>query len=231
MVVAENLTSLEKRIGYIFDNKNLLSIALTHRSYDKENNERLEYLGDSVLGFIIAEALYQRFKEQDEGVLTRFRANLVNKETLAKLARTLDIGDFIQLGTGEMKSGGWRRDSILSNTLEALIGAIYLDSDISICKTFVLSIYQDLLADLNLKKLNKDPKTELQEFLQARKLELPAYQVIAEEGEAHNCRFTVECQINGIDEKIVAEGRSKRNAEQSVAKLALNILQAPDRLK
>ncbi|MFQ5660572.1 MAG: ribonuclease III [Gammaproteobacteria bacterium] len=216
---------LAKKIGYKFKDETLLNTALTHRSSGKNNNERLEYLGDAILGLIIAETLYHRFPAQPEGVLTRLRAAMVRRETLANLARSLEIGDHLKLGTGEKRAGGWRRDSILSNAMEAVIGALYLDSDFDRCRRFVLDLYADLLSDLSLENIGKDPKTALQEYLQARKLQLPSYQVIAEEGEAHLREFTVECSIDGLDKKIIAQGKSKRTAEQSAARKALDLLQ------
>ena len=153
------------------------------------------------------------------------RATLVNKLTLAELARNLDLGDYLKLGTGEMKSGGWQRDSILANSIEAIIGAIYLDSDLPTCRNFVLSLYRDLLAGLALNNLEKDAKTELQEFLQARKKPLPVYILLAEGGEAHNREFTITCQIDGLPKQISASGKSKRIAEQNAARMALDYLQ------
>ena len=222
--MSDGNSSLEQKIGYTFTDGKLLKTALTHRSYDKNHNERLEYLGDSILGFIIAEALYQRFTDQPEGILTRFRASLVKRETLAKLARGLGLGEYLLLGTGEKRSGGWRRDSILSNTLEAIIGAIYLDSDMSRCRLFVLNLFQDHIDNMSPETQNKDPKTELQEYLQARKMELPEYRVIAEEGEAHNRKFTVECRIHILDCNVTAQGRSKRAAEQVAARKSLELI-------
>lgn len=184
----------------------------------------MEYLGDAILGFLIAEILYQKFPTQAEGVLTRLRAALVKKETLADLARTIDLGGFLSLGTGEKKSGGWRRDSILANTIEAIIGAIYLDSDINSCRNFVHNLYDTLLSDMSLNNLEKDPKTGLQEYLQARKQPLPVYVVVSEKGEAHLREFTVACQIDGIDGQITACGKSKRIAEQIAARKALDVL-------
>lgn len=221
----ETLKGLTKKIGYEFENKNLLDTALTHRSSSKDNNERLEYLGDAALGLIIAEILFEKFPLQPEGVLTRLRANLVKRETLADLARNLELGECLKLGSGEMKSGGWRRDSILSNALEAIIGAIYLDSDFAKCRGFVLSLYQELLNKLSVDNFNKDPKTELQEYLQARKLQLPVYKIIEEVGEAHERLFTIECQIEGLKNMAIAQGRNKRGAEQSAAQKALELLQ------
>jgi ribonuclease-3 len=216
---------VEKLLAYQFKDKSLLDIALTHRSYSRQNNERLEYLGDSVLGFVVAETLYRKFPGQTEGVLTRLRATLVNKGALADIARTLELGEFIKLGTGEMKSGGWKRDSILANAVEALIGAIYLDSDLPTCRDFILELYRDMLSGLTLSRLEKDPKTELQEYLQARKQPLPGYIVIAEDGAAHNRKFTVACRLDGLDQEISASGKSKRIAEQSAARKVLEYLQ------
>jgi ribonuclease-3 len=210
--------------NYIFKNKELLETALTHRSAGRDNYERLEFLGDSTLGFIITETLYQRFEELSEGDLTRLRANLVRKESLAKLARALNLGDHIKLGTGERKSGGWRRDSILSNTLEALIGAVYLDSDIQHCRTFVLSLYKELLDSLNINDIDKDPKSVLQELLQSKNQSLPVYHVVEERGDAHNRVFTVSCALPDVQQQFQAEGKSKRAAEQAAAEKALQII-------
>jgi ribonuclease-3 len=220
--VNDSSNDLSNKLNYQFKNNALLELALTHRSASSVNNERLEYLGDAVLGFVIAESLYQKYADAPEGVLTRQRASLVNKKTLASLAKELDLGKFLYLGTGEMKSGGWRRDSILSNTIEAIIGAIYLDSGFQSCHNFITNLYKNLFETLSLDDYGKDSKTELQEYLQARKLCLPVYHVIAEEGEAHERIFTVECQIEHVTEKICASGKSKRIAEQSAAQKALN---------
>ena len=208
---------------YTFKNKELLETALTHRSAGRNNYERLEFLGDSILGFIITEALYERFQDQAEGILTRLRANLVRKESLAKLARSLNIGDHITLGPGERKSGGWRRDSILANTMEAIIGAVYLDSGMQTCKTFVLSLYSDLLDSLDVNDIDKDPKSVLQELLQSMNQSLPVYQVVDERGDAHDKVFTVSCEIPGVNMPFQAEGRSKRAAEQAAAEKALQM--------
>ncbi len=221
----ESLTQLENKLNYSFSDKKLLALALTHRSANASNNERLEYLGDAILGFLVADILFHELSDVAEGILTRKRASLVKKETLASLARELDLGDFIQLGTGERKSGGWRRDSILSNTLEAVIGAIYLDGGIDDCRVFVNSIYAQLLSSPQLRESTKDSKTELQEYLQARKLPLPQYRVIAEEGEAHKRIFSVECRIEPLEQPVTANGKSKRVAEQQAALKALKQLQ------
>jgi ribonuclease-3 len=223
--MSEQLSNLEKRIAYKFKDEALLETALTHRSMGRGNNERFEYLGDAVLGFIIADSIFQKFPQATEGELTRLRASLVKGETLAKLGRDLGLGDYIKLGPGEMKSGGWRRDSILANTLEAIIGAIYLDADIEVCRQCVISLYQQLLSEVSPDTLNKDPKTTLQELLQSRRLELPVYSVLSESGEAHDRLFNVECAIIEPDISVQAEGRSKRLAEQSAAEKALLELQ------
>ena len=210
---------------YSFKNQGLLETALTHRSVGKDNYERLEFLGDAILGFVITEILFQKYPDQDEGVLTRLRANLVKRESLAKLARTLDLGERIRLGPGERKSGGWRRDSILANTMEAIIGAVYLDSDISQCKKFIVSLYLNTLDELDVNNIGKDPKTVLQELLQSKKISLPVYTVIAEHGEAHKRIFTVSCEIAELDQRVQAEGKSKRIAEQSAASMALKLIE------
>lgn len=150
---------------------------------------------------------------------------MVNKGTLAGLGRELELGDHLRLGTGEMKSGGWRLDSILANAIEAIIGAIYLDADLATCRKFVLSLYHDLLAELTTGNLVKDAKTELQEYLQANKRPLPVYTVLDEDGEAHNRNFTIVCQINGVSKPISASGKSKRIAEQKAARKTLEYLQ------
>ena len=221
----DTIQKLAKKLDYMFNDASLLITAVTHRSLGKNNNERLEYLGDAILGFIIAELLYQKYPTQPEGVLTRFRAMLVRGETLASLARNLDLGLYLKLGTGEKKSGGWQRDSILANAMEAIIGAMYLDSDLESCKRFVLTIYSGLLSELSLENLTKDPKTELQEYLQARQQSLPLYKIIAEEGEAHSREFTVECQVSLLNETVIARGKNKRSAEQSVARLILDLIE------
>ena len=219
----EPLARQGKIQNYTFKDRELLNAALTHRSYSNTNNERLEFLGDAILGFVVAERLYQLFPSAPEGVLTRFRANLVKRETLAALARSLDIGSSIKFGLGEKKSGGWRRDSILANTLEAIIGAVYLDSGIVACREFILDLFQDLFINLKPDEIEKDPKTTLQEILQEKKLPLPVYEILKEEGEPHRRIFTVRCHINGIDKEIIAEGKSKRTAEQAAAKKALDL--------
>ena len=216
---------LEKEIDYTFKDNALLEIALTHRSVGHSNNERLEYLGDAILGFIIADAIFTKFPQATEGELTRLRSSLVKGETLADLGRKLNLGDFIKLGPGERKSGGWRRDSILANTLEAIIGAVYLDSDMEVCRRCVVTLYNKLLSEISPDNLNKDSKTSLQELLQSRRMELPVYHVLSENGDAHERIFTIECAIKDQNISVQAEGHSKRIAEQVAAEKALSVLE------
>ncbi len=211
-------------LGHDFSNTELLTMALTHRSFSRNHNERLEFLGDALLGMFIADELYIKFPESAESDLTRLRSSLVKKEALAQLAKQLDLGSHIRFGIGENKSGGRQKESLLANTLEALIGAIYLDSDLENCRRFILKLYASLLDELTAENIPKDPKSELQEYLQANKKSLPAYNVVAEEGEAHDKLFTIECSVDGITKPIVAKGRSKRNAEQTAARTALEMI-------
>jgi ribonuclease-3 len=212
--------------GYQFTDSRLLETALTHRSSAGQNNERLEFLGDAVLAFVIAEYLYLRFPGATEGVLTRLRASLVRRETLAGLARELNLGEHVRLGGGEKKSGGWRRDSILANTLESIIGAVYLDGGMDRCRQLILQLFQGRLEGLSATEPSKDPKTSLQEYLQARRRPLPVYTVVAESGEDHERTFRVQCLMEDTGQSVIGEGRSKRGAEQSAASLALELVRA-----
>ncbi len=211
-------------LGYRFAEPGLLEQALTHRSAGRRHNERLEFLGDALLGAIIAEALYRRYPAADEGQLTRLRATMVRRESLARLAQELDIGGCLQLGEGEVKSGGSRRASILANTIEALIGAIYLDGGFEVCRERVMALFDEPLRQFSPVELQKDPKTDLQEWLQARQLALPAYRTVKVEGEPHNRHFTVECNLPGAIAPVRGEGRSRRSAEQNAATAALTAL-------
>jgi len=216
----KNLVSLCNRLGYQFNNISLLETALSHRSIGKNNNERLEFLGDSVIGYVIAEELYQRFEDENEGNLSRYRSLLVKGDTLASIARQFDVGQFLKLGGGELKSGGFRRASILADAMEAIIGAITLDSDIEQARLCILSWYKERLD--NIKTLDlKDPKTRLQEYLQARKFDLPEYKVVSVNGEEHAQIFQVDCYIKELQLTITAEGSSRRAAEQKSAELML----------
>lgn len=208
------------KLQYEFSDAGLLEQALTHRSKGGHNYERLEFLGDSILNFIIAEELFDRFPETKEGTLSRLRASLVQKDTLAVLARELALGDHLLLGGGELKSGGYNRDSILADALEAIIGAVSKDGGLEAARAFVLRIFSEKLARIHPTTMRKDPKTSLQELLQKRGAELPVYKVIHVRGEPHAQHFVVECSASGLPEPVVGEGRSRRNAEQEAASKA-----------
>ncbi len=224
------LDRLLKRLNYHFNDASLVEQALTHRSVGHRNNERLEFLGDAVLGCVIAEALYNRFPAASEGELTRLRATLVKGDSLADIGKELSLGDYVRLGSGELKSGGFRRGSILACAVEALIGAAYLDGGYSAASELILVLYQKRLDSISPEDELKDPKTRLQEFLQSRKLPLPSYELVKVEGEAHNQTFYVECMAEMLKERIPGHGSSRRKAEQGAAKKMLKILsEAADR--
>jgi ribonuclease-3 len=211
--------------GYQFRQTNLLEQALTHRSYSRQlNNERLEFLGDSILNLIISNHIYERFSAADEGDLSRIRASLVKEETLAQVARQIDLGDYIHLGGGELKSGGFRRASILSDALEALIGAIYLDSDYAQTEAAVLHLYREQLQNIDAGANLRDPKTRLQEYLQANKKILPIYQVDQITGKSHDQVFTVSCKLTDLDMQSNGKGSSRKKAEQQAAQKILDRL-------
>ncbi len=220
----DKLPRLEQKLGYKFQNKDLLIRAITHRSAGSRHNERLEFLGDSILSLVIAEVLYHRFPNVSEGDMSRMRATLVREKTLAELAREFVLGDYLILGPGELKSGGYRRESILADTVEALIGAIYLDSDLEAIRALLLNWYNERLDSIRPGVEQKDPKTRLQEFLQGRRRPLPTYAVTDVKGEAHNQQFTVECMIENIEPAFVGIGSSRRKAEQAAAEKALEQL-------
>lgn len=219
-----DLDKLLRKLKYQFRDTDLLNQALTHRSVGGKNNERLEFLGDSILSFVIAERLYQQFPGESEGILSRLRASLVKGETLAELARDLDLGEYLSLGQGEMKSGGFRRASILADAFEAIIGAVYLDSNIDEVTSLLLRLFASRLEAISPNVNIKDPKTRLQEYLQGRKEDLPLYELISLEGEAHEQQFVVSCQINGGKSKAQGEGSSRRKAEQAAAEKVLELL-------
>lgn len=219
--------ALLKRLGYRFRDASLLDSALTHRSAGGVNNERLEFLGDAILGLVIAEDLFKRYPEASEGELSRLRASQVRKLTLAELARDLQLGDFLRLGSGELKSGGYRRDSILADALEAIFGAVYLDSDFATCTGLIQALYSERLSALPDEPLAlKDPKTCLQEHLQGRRLELPVYTVISVRGDAHDQVFEVECRVAELELSARGSGSSRRRAEQQAAQEMLTLLGA-----
>jgi len=203
-------------------------LALTHRSKGGTNNERLEFLGDSILNFIIAEDLFKRFPQAKEGKLSRLRARMVKGQTLAVIAREFGLGDFLLLGSGELKSGGHRRESILADTVEALIGAMYLDGGQDVVRERILAWYASRLEKLTLEDPIKDPKTRLQEYQQANHSSLPRYRVLAVEGPTNEQVFTVECFIPEHDDPIIARGSSRRSAEQTAASELLSLLGVDD---
>jgi len=208
--------------GYRFKQTELLEQALTHRSFSRShNNERLEFLGDSVLSLVISQYIYQQFPQADEGDLSRLRASLVKEKTLAEVARQIKLGEFIRLGGGELKSGGFRRDSILSDVLEAMIGAVYLDSDFEQARLVVLQLYHHQLENPPDIQSLKDPKTRLQEFLQSEQRELPVYDVVQTVGKAHDQTFTVKCLVPEYSIETSGKGSSRKKAEQVAAELAL----------
>ncbi len=215
------LESLEKRLNYTFRQRDLLRQALTHRSMGQQNNERLEFLGDSILGFVVSGMLYHHFPDVPEGDLSRLRARLVRGENLAEVARGFRLGEALLLGQGELKSGGFRRDSILADAMEAIIGAIYLDSGFEQCEQWLKALFEGQIASLPPLSQLKDPKTRLQEWLQARSRPLPLYEVVKVEGEGHLQTFTVACRVEGMNLTTRGRGRSRRKAEQEAATLAI----------
>lgn len=212
----------------LLDQKHLgsdvFSQALTHRSASSKHNERMEFLGDSVLGLIITNALYQNMPKASEGYLSRLRASLVNENTLAEIANELSLGDFLRLGAGELKSGGFRRKSILSDTLEAVIASVYLEKGIQAASKFVLAIYTNRLEELPTENELKDPKSRLQEVLQARNIDIPRYELLSVTGDAHRQVFNAECTIEALDITTKGVSGSRRKAEQQSAKNAYEIV-------
>ncbi|MCB1892956.1 MAG: ribonuclease III [Rhodocyclaceae bacterium] len=219
--MVSDVPGFERAIGYAFNSRDLLRQALTHRSYGAIHNERLEFLGDSILNCVIAQALYERFLEVREGDLSRLRANLVRQETLAAIAKRLGLGEQLRLGEGELKSGGFRRPSILADGLEALFGAVFIDGGFERARETVLRLFDPYLSNLDPQHSGKDAKTSLQEFLQGRRLALPQYQLSATRGEAHAQEFEVECLIPELGISTTGCGPSRRAAEQEAAKRAL----------
>jgi ribonuclease-3 len=220
------LTALEERLGYRFSSPALLEQAVTHRSHGAVHNERLEFLGDAVLNCTIAQLLYQRYARLNEGDLSRLRANLVKQSSLADIAERIDLSDFLRLGEGEMKSGGFRRPSILADTMEAIFGAVLVDGGFEAGSGVITRLFEPVLKHVDPKTLGKDSKTLLQEYLQGKRLPLPVYTVVETRGAAHNQEFEVECAIPKLDISVRGNGRSRRAAEQTAAKLALDQAQA-----
>lgn len=222
------LHSLCQRIGYQFTDNDLLAEALTHRSIGSRNYERLEFLGDSALDLVISHELYNREPSLDEGALSRLRASLVKGATLCEIARELDLGQYLRLGTGELKSGGFERDSILADAVESVIGAVYLEAGFDVCRELILRLFASRLDNLPSVADLKDPKTRLQEKLQGSGLALPVYELLETSGKSHQQIFTVSCQIPSLGISATAQASSRRKAEQLTAKSLLNNAQILD---
>lgn len=220
-----NLSRLERLLGYQFKDQRLLVQALTHRSHSSQHNERFEFLGDSILNFTVASILFDKLQREDEGDLSRIRASLVKQATLADIAHRLELPQFLLLGEGELKSGGFRRPSILADALEAIFAAIFLDNGVVAVQTVIHKLYAPLLESVDFNTLGKDAKTLLQEVLQARKFALPVYTVVATTGAAHDQQFEVECYIAELDLRRQASGSSRRAAEQAAARIMLGVLE------
>lgn len=222
--MTKNPDVLSKRLGLRFNDPQLFISALTHRSVGAINNERLEFLGDSILGFVIANQLYDAFPSAPEGVLSRLRASLVNQTSLAELARKHHLGEYLLLGSGELKSGGFRRDSILSDALEAIIGALFIDQGMDACQDWVVLLFQEKLQALSLDNWKKDPKTQLQELMQSKKNDLPEYTLISMSGLGHEQTFKVKCTVPLSDHFFIGTGVSRKKAEQAAAEKMLELL-------
>lgn len=219
-----DLEQLATRLGYQFHNSDLLETALTHRSANKNHYERMEFLGDAVLNLVVSSELYSRYTSASEGELSRLRAHLVKGESLSAIASEFSLGNFLRLGSGELKSGGYRRKSILADVLESIIGAIYLDAGFAAAQAFILRVFADRIASAGDIKELKDPKTRLQEYLQAKALPLPHYEVVKTSGQAHNQVFEVSCVVTMLDKPICASGSSRRKAEQAAAEKVLELI-------
>jgi ribonuclease-3 len=221
-----DLAALEERLGYRFSSPALLQQAVTHRSHGAVHNERLEFLGDAILNCTIAQLLYQKYVRLNEGDLSRLRANLVKQSSLAEIAERIELSRFLRLGEGEMKSGGFRRPSILADTMEAIFGAVLVDGGFEAGSGVIARLFEPVLKHVDPKTLGKDSKTLLQEYLQGKRLPLPVYAVVETRGAAHNQEFEVECSIPKLEVGVRGSGRSRRAAEQNAAKLALEQAQA-----
>jgi ribonuclease-3 len=224
-----SLDALQQRLGHVFSQPGLLTRALTHRSFGHEHNERLEFLGDAVLNMAVSALLYQRFSGSDEGDLTRVRAHLVREESLHRAALALGLPQVLRLSEGESRGGGAQRASILADALEALIGAAFLDGGFDAAQQVVRRLFGELIDSTEIDNWSKDAKTELQEWLQARRLAVPSYRIVATRGQAHAQTFEVECQVAPLGLAEHGEGRSRRAAEQQAARRMLEGLKASDR--
>ena len=221
VALSPNLLALQKRLEYTFINPKMLVQALTHRSFSSDHNERIEFLGDSVLNLAVAGLLFERLGELPEGDLSRARANLVKQETLYKVAVSLGLPNLLRLGEGEAKSGGQKRPSILADALEAVIGAVFLDAGFDVASNLVRRLFKDVEINATMQAIGKDPKTELQEWLQGRKMSLPIYRIVGTEGAAHKQTFDVECEIVEYRRAERGTGNSRRAGEQAAAAVML----------
>ncbi len=219
---------LQRQLGYCFSDESLLELALTHCSYGSENNERLEFLGDALLNSTIAQQLFNQFPDEKEGILSRLRSSLVKGETLAEIAREFSLSDYLIMGEGELKSGGFRRDSILADTVEAIIGALFVEAGMKECQAFIQRIFKERLETLSVDKYLKDPKTRLQEVLQARQLPLPNYIIVNVEGQSHQQEFMVRCDTALLKESPIASASSRRQAEKLAAAKVLEWIEEKD---
>lgn len=224
-MISKRQKALCAQLDISFNDESLLEQALTHRSANSKNNERLEYLGDAILSFVIAEELFKRFPQVKEGKLSRLRASLVKGVTLAEIARELKLGEVLILGPGELKSGGYRRESILADAFEAILGALYLDRGIDIVKSLILRLYQERLSSIDVDEVVKDAKTRLQELLQSRKQPLPLYSVSEIKTQENQPQFEASCQVALLNKVIIAHGSSHRKAEQKAAERALILIE------
>ncbi|WP_280154624.1 ribonuclease III [Piscinibacter sp. XHJ-5] len=223
------LAALQQRLGHRFANEDLLERALRHRSFGADHNERLEFLGDAVLSLAISSLLFERFAGSDEGDLTRIRAHLVREDSLHKVALSLSLPEVLRLSEGEARGGGAQRVSILADALEAVIGATFLDGGFDAARALVQRMFGEIIATTEIGNWSKDAKTELQEWLQARKLPVPIYRISATRGQAHAQTFEVECSVPALNLSHSGEGRSRRLAEQEAARRMLDALKATDR--
>ncbi len=224
------LGQLESRLGHVWNGRDLLLQALTHRSHSARNNERLEFLGDGVLNCVVGLMLYQRFPDLPEGRLSRLRANLVNQDSLHEIALKLDLGRYLRLGEGELKSGGAQRPSILADALESLLGAALLDAGFDVAQAMVERLFGESIAAINPSQQGKDAKTRLQEWLQPRRLGLPSYQLVETAGQAHAQTFHVECRIDALQLATRGQGASRKAAEQMAAEAALAAMEQSARV-
>jgi ribonuclease III len=222
------LEALQRRLGHRFTSPGLLQRALTHRSFGAEHNERLEFLGDAVLSLAVSELLYERFSGSDEGDLTRVRAHLVREDSLHKAALLLGLPELLRLSEGEARGGGAQRPSILADALEALIGAVFTDGGYTKARALVQSLFGEIIQATEAESWTKDAKTELQEWLQARRIAVPSYRIVATRGQAHAQTFEVECAVPALEQRAMGSGRSRRAAEQEAARRLLAVLKAQD---